>query len=236
MLPTPGAPEAAAVREMFDRIAPRYDLLNRLLSGRQDVRWRRRAVDMLRLQPRARILDLCTGTADLLIEVLRRDPRQCGIGIDFSSEMLARGTRKLRRRGLERRAALVAGDAMRLPLQDCSFDGALVGFGLRNLGSPLAGLQELRRVLRPGGGLVVLEFSTPGGPLGPAYRLYARLLLPRLAGVVSDRSAYAYLPASVARFPDPPGLADLMREAGLEQVRWQSLTGGVACLHRGEKA
>ena len=233
--PTPGAPERAAVRSMFDRIAPRYDLLNRLLSAGTDVRWRRRAVDLLELPPPLRVLDLCTGTADLLVEALRRDQRSSGLGVDLSHGMLVRGAAKLRRGGFERRGRLAGGDGERLPVPDEAFDAALVAFGIRNVGDPLAALREVRRALRPGGRFVVLEFSMPRGLFGAAYRLYFRRLLPRLGGLLSDGSAYSYLPVSVARFPSPDAFAGLMREAGFTDVRWLLLTGGVACLHRGEK-
>jgi len=235
--PTPGAPEKAAVRSMFDRIAPRYDLLNRLLSAGTDVRWRRRAMDLLDLAPPARVLDLCTGTADLLMEALARDPRNRGLGVDLSHGMLRRGARKLDRGGFSGRAALVGGDGEDLPLREGVFDGALVAFGIRNVGDPLRALREVRRALRPGGRFVVLEFSMPRGVLGGLYRLYFRHLLPRVGGLVSgDGSAYSYLPDSVARFPSPEGFAALMRDAGFTAVRWSLLTGGIACLHRGEKA
>jgi demethylmenaquinone methyltransferase/2-methoxy-6-polyprenyl-1,4-benzoquinol methylase len=235
--PTPGAPERAAVRSMFDRIAPRYDLLNRLLSGGTDVRWRRRAVDFLDVPPPARVLDICTGTADLLIEALGRDPRSCGLGVDLSHRMLVRGAQKLARGGYAGRAALAGGDGEHLPVRDGLFDGALVAFGIRNVGDPVAAMREVRRALRPGGLFVVLEFSMPGGVFGMVYRLYFRHVLPRLGGLVSgDASAYAYLPASVARFPSPEAFAELMREAEFEDVRWRPLNGGIACIHRGEKA
>jgi demethylmenaquinone methyltransferase/2-methoxy-6-polyprenyl-1,4-benzoquinol methylase len=222
---------------MFDRIAPRYDLLNRLLSGGTDVRWRRRAVDCLDLAPPARVLDLCTGTADLLMEILRRDPGHSGVGLDLSQAMLVRGASKIRRGGLEARARLVGGDGERLPVGDAVFDGALVAFGIRNIGDPLAALREVHRVLRPGGRFVVLEFSLPPGIAGRLYRLYFTRVLPWVGGLVSgDRSAYAYLPASVAGFPTPEAFGNLMEQAGYVSVRWQPLTGGIACLHQGEKA
>ena len=233
--PTPGAPERAAVRSMFDRIAPRYDLLNRVLSFGTDVRWRRAAVDLLDLPPGARVLDLCTGTADLLIEALARDPRHRGLGVDLSHEMLVRGERKLERGGFASRAALSGGDGERLPVRSGLFDGALVSFGIRNVGDPVAALREVRRALRPGGRFVVLEFSTPKGVLGAAYRLYFRHVLPRIGALVSgDSSAYTYLPASVAKFPTPEAFAGLMEEAGFRDVRVRLLTFGIACLHRGE--
>jgi demethylmenaquinone methyltransferase/2-methoxy-6-polyprenyl-1,4-benzoquinol methylase len=234
--PTPGAPEKAAVRSMFDRIAPRYDLLNRVLSAGTDVRWRRRAVRFLDPGPDARVLDLCTGTADLLIEALVRGGGRSGVGLDLSPRMLKRGAEKLARRGLDSRSALVVGDVETLPLRESLFDGALVAFGIRNVGEPVRAMREVRRVLRPGGRFVVLEFSMPGGPLGAAYRLYFRRVLPRLGGLVSgDGSAYAYLPASVVRFPSPREFASLMEEAGFTDVGWRLLTGGIACLHRGTK-
>ena len=234
--PTPGAPERAAVRSMFDRIAPRYDLLNRLLSGGTDVRWRRRAVDFLDIPPPARVLDLCTGTADLLIEALRRDRRNTGLGVDLSHGMLERGAAKLARRGYAARGALAMGDGEHLPVRGGRFDGALVAFGIRNVADPVAAMREVRRALRPGGRFVVLEFSMPGGVFGMAYRFYFRRLLPLLGGLVSgDGSAYAYLPASVARFPTPEAFSALMAQAGFDSVRWRMLTGGIACLHRGEK-
>jgi len=221
---------------MFDRIAPRYDLLNRLLSAGTDARWRRACVDRLELRAPARILDVCTGTADLLIEALRRDARHSGMGIDLSQEMLARGQAKLRRRGLLGRASLASGDAERLPLAAESFDAAVVGFGIRNVGGMPEALRELRRVLRPGGRLVVLEFSMPRGLLGAVYRLYFDRILPRVGAAVSgDRAAYTYLPASVARFPDPAGLATLFVGAGFENVRFLPLTGGIAHLHCGDR-
>jgi demethylmenaquinone methyltransferase/2-methoxy-6-polyprenyl-1,4-benzoquinol methylase len=221
---------------MFDRIAPRYDLLNRLLSARTDVRWRRQAVDFLEPVPAARILDLCSGTADLLVESLGRDARATGLGVDLSQRMLALGRRKLEKRGLAPRARLVGGDGERLPVRAGSFDGALVAFGIRNVQDPVRAMREVHRALRPGGRFVVLEFSMPRGILGRLYRFYFREVLPRLGGLVSgDGGAYAYLPASVSRFPSPPEFAALMGEAGFADVRFRLLTGGIACLHRGER-
>lgn len=220
---------------MFDRIAPRYDLLNHLLSAGIDRMWRRACVDFLELSGPARLLDLCTGTADLLIEALERDARHTGVGLDLSGEMLRRAAGKLDRRGLRARASLAAADAERLPVATGRFDGALVAFGIRNVGDPAAALAELRRVLRPGGRLVVLEFASPAGLVGAVYRLYFERILPRVGRLVSgDGSAYSYLPASVARFPGPEGFAALLERAGFGAVSRRRLTLGIAWLYRGE--
>jgi len=222
---------------MFDRIAPRYDLLNRLLSAGIDVRWRRACVDLLGLSGPGRVVDLCTGTADLLVEALSRDARLTGVGVDLSSEMLTRGRAKLERRGLDRRGALAAGDAERLPLRGGRFDGALVSFGIRNVADVAGAFREVSRVLRPGGRFVIVEFSMPRGVFGRLYRYYFRRILPWVGGLVSgDRGAYSYLPASVERFPAPAELQALLEGAGFANVRLRALTGGVAYLYRAEKA
>lgn len=237
LAPTPGAPEKAAVRSMFDRIAPRYDLLNRLLSAGTDVRWRRRAVDFLGLEGPATILDLCTGTADLLIEWLRRGRDHRGFGLDLSTEMLRLGLTKLRDAGMAARSGLTSGDAERLPLRSGLLDGALVAFGIRNVGDMDAALREVHRVLKPGGAFVILEFSMPRGAFGALYRFYFGTLLPRIGRLVSgDSSAYSYLPASVRSFDSPEELARRLARAGFVGVEQRPLTLGIAWLHRGVKA
>ena len=234
--PTPGAPETSAVRSMFDRIAPRYDLLNHVLSGGIDALWRRRAVAALGARPGARVLDLCTGTADLLVAWLRRDAAGRGLGLDLSSAMLGRGAAKLSRAGMRARAGLAAGDAQELPLRGGSFDGALVGFGIRNVGDPPRALAEVFRVLRPGGRLVVLEFSMPPGIRGRLYRAYSRHVLPRIGAWISgDGGAYDYLPASIARFATPAEFRASMEAAGFVAVRARALTGGIVTLYEGER-
>ena len=232
--PTPGAPEKAAIRTMFDRIAPRYDLLNRVLSAGIDVRWRRRCID--ETGAAKRVLDVCSGTGDLLIEFLRRHPAHHGLGVDLSIGMLTRGADKLRRHGLADRGQMTGGDAERLPVRSGSMDAVTVAFGIRNVGEPLAALREMHRVLRPGGRALILEFSMPEGTLGAAYRMYFTHVLPRIGGWVSgDAGAYAYLPASVARFARPEGFGALMRDAGFDRVAWHALTGGIAHLYIGER-
>jgi demethylmenaquinone methyltransferase/2-methoxy-6-polyprenyl-1,4-benzoquinol methylase len=218
---------------MFDRIAPRYDLLNRVLSAGIDVRWRREAVDLLELEAGARVLDLCAGTADVLIEALARPAAARGWGVDISEAMLRLGSRKLREQGLGERAALSLADAESLPLASSSFDAAIVAFGIRNVSNPVRALAEMRRVLRPGGRVVVLEFSMPHGLLGRVYRFYFRRLLPAVGGLVSgDGGAYAYLPASVERFAGPAEMQSLLAQTGFGSVSARPLTGGIAHLYR----
>ena len=232
--PTPGAPEREAVRSMFDRIAPRYDLLNRLLSAGTDVRWRRACIDFLELTRPSRLLDLCTGTGDVLIEFLGRDPGHRGLGVDFAAEMLTRGRAKLR--GLGSRASLARADAEALPVREGTFDAATMAFGIRNVEDPARALVEARRALRPGGRLVVLEFSSPDGLFGRLYGAYSRYVLPRLGALISgDAGAYRYLPASIRRFPDPDEFVARLRDAGFDRVVRRPLTGGIAQLYRAEK-
>ncbi len=225
---------ARAVREMFSAIAPRYDLLNHLLSLNIDRYWRRRAVDRLGWEhrPDGRYLDTCAGTFDLSIELARRS----GFGghvvaVDFSQAMLRKGKPKIARRPV----SPVCADALRLPAAPDSFDGAMVAFGVRNLADIDAGLRELVRVLRPGARLVILDFAMPARqPLKWLYRFYFTRLLPFAGRLISKHSyAYTYLPESVLAFAEPEELAALMTAAGYEEVSWRPLTGGVACLWQG---
>ena len=232
----------AWVRGMFDRIAPRYDLFNDVLSAGIHRRWRRQAVAALGPEPGGRYLDLCAGTLDLARAVAERAPGSLVVGTDFALAMLAQGRRKLTpasdplARSPDGTAIWpVAGDALELPFPDATFAGCIIGFGLRNLADPPGGLVEMRRVLAPGGRLVVLEFTTPPDPAFRAvYHAYFHHVLPRLGTLVTgQRDGPRYLPASVARFPDAPSLAALLSEAGFLRVRWRLLTRGIAAIHVG---
>ncbi len=233
---SPGDPAAAAryVREMFGRVAPRYDLLNHLLSFQVDRYWRSFAVSQVRhiaARPGARVLDVCCGTGDLL-QALHRVHQGPLFGSDFCRPMLDAARSKL-----GAAARLIEADALALPVPAASFDLVTVAFGLRNLASYSGGLQEIFRVLRPDGALAVLEFSTPQGRLlGPAYAFYFRHLLPWIGGTISGAShAYRYLQQSVEKFFMPEELSAAILAAGFRHVRYWPLTGGVAVLHVAER-
>jgi demethylmenaquinone methyltransferase/2-methoxy-6-polyprenyl-1,4-benzoquinol methylase len=220
---------------MFGRVAPRYDLANHLLSANIDVTWRNHTVRRVRevlLRPGARVMDLACGTGDLLIAMEKAAGRKL-LGSDFCHPMLTGAAGKLRKSALG--SALVEADALALPLPDASLDLITIAFGFRNFSNYRNGLVELRRVLRPGGMLAILEFTTPPNRMfGAAYNWYATQVLPVLGGAISGApDAYRYLPASVKKFPDAPGLADLMRNTSFEVVEWDYLTFGIAALHIG---
>jgi demethylmenaquinone methyltransferase/2-methoxy-6-polyprenyl-1,4-benzoquinol methylase len=227
--------EPERIAGMFDAIARRYDRLNHLLSGGLDRRWRRRAIRELRLTGSERLLDVCTGTADLAIEAATsaQGAARLVVGIDFAGEMLRLGLEKLRRAGLERRVALARGDAMRLPVRDGAFDAATVGFGIRNVEDPLAGCRELCRALTPSGRLAILEFGMPTMPgLAGLYAWYFRNVLPRIGRVISGHGeAYDYLPASVSAFPSGEAFATILRQAGFSSVRSVPLAFGAVYLY-----
>ncbi len=222
------------VESMFDAIAPRYDVLNRLLSLGIDQYWRKQAVRLLRDEHPRRILDVATGTADLAIQALDLEPEKV-VGIDISEEMLRFGREKLARLGLDDRIVLQRGDAERLPFSDRQFDAVLVAFGVRNFENLQRGLREIRRVLKPGGSIVVLEFSRPRAfPIKQLYRLYTRYVLPRVGEAVSrDSGAYAYLPASVEAFPDGPAFLAELEAAGFHDLHARPLTFGIVSLYKG---
>jgi demethylmenaquinone methyltransferase / 2-methoxy-6-polyprenyl-1,4-benzoquinol methylase len=214
-----------AVRQMFDRIAPVYDLMNRLMTAGLDQRWRRLAAESV-VRPGDRVLDACCGTGDLALAA-RRAGAGSVVGLDFSSRMLERARRK------SKAVEWVEGDLLDLPFEDGAFDSATVGFGVRNVEDLARGLAELRRVLVPGGRLAILEITTPKGALAPFYRLWFDRVVPLLGRAFRGGSAYTYLPASVRRFPGPDDLAELMRDGGLEEVRYRLFAGGIVALHTG---
>ncbi|HWP41947.1 MAG TPA: bifunctional demethylmenaquinone methyltransferase/2-methoxy-6-polyprenyl-1,4-benzoquinol methylase UbiE [Blastocatellia bacterium] len=227
--------KADRIREMFAEIAPRYDLLNHLLSLNVDRRWRRFTIDQIadRLtRPGTVALDLCCGTADLTLELARYAPT---IGLDFCRQMLVLGARKIE--GFDRPLQLIEGDAMRVPAADETFEVVTIAFGLRNLESVEGGLAEIYRVLKPGGRVAVLDFSKPRIPVFRSiFELYFTQLVPRIGNAISgSRFAYQYLPDSVRRFPDQERLAGLMRAVGFCDTRYYNLFGGVAALHLGDK-
>jgi demethylmenaquinone methyltransferase/2-methoxy-6-polyprenyl-1,4-benzoquinol methylase len=232
-------PDPVAVRSMFARIAGRYDVLNHLLSGGIDRSWRRAAVERAgdangRESVRGlAVLDVCCGTGDLALAFARAGARV--VGLDFTPEMLARA---LGKRGGDGRALFATGDALALPVASASADVAAVAFGLRNLADARAGLSEMARAVRPGGLVLVLEFSPPRpGLFGALYRAYATRVLPWIGALVSgDREAYRYLPRTVAAWPAPEELARTLASIGLEDCGWRPLTLGIACLHWGRVA
>jgi demethylmenaquinone methyltransferase/2-methoxy-6-polyprenyl-1,4-benzoquinol methylase len=225
------AKRAADIRGMFDRIAPRYDLLNRMLSLGQDRRWRRRVARRVAGARPSKLLDVCTGTGDL---AFASSGTAVSFGCDFSFAMLARARVKARLGG--RRLALIAADALSLPFSDASFDVVTVAFGVRNYERLDDGLRELLRVLGPGGTLLILEFSQPGGIFAPALGWWIRQVPPRVGRLVSgDREAYSYLTESVASFPDGHEMCAILERLGARPLDPQQLTGGVATLYEARK-
>lgn len=228
---------ARAVREMFDSIAPRYDLLNHVLSMNIDRLWWRRTARKFRAvlaRPDAAVLDICCGTGDMTMALLQHRPANARpvLAADFAHQMLIRGAAKLSHQN----AVAIEADALQLPLPSASIDLITTAFGFRNLASYRKGLEEFHRVLRPGGQFGILDFSEPGGKLGRLYAFYFRRILPAIGSRISGVTGpYAYLPASVHRFPPPAEMLEQMREAGFRDVSWQPYSFGIAGLYRGVK-
>jgi demethylmenaquinone methyltransferase/2-methoxy-6-polyprenyl-1,4-benzoquinol methylase len=216
-----------AVRRMFDRIAPVYDVMNHVMTAGLDRRWRRLTARAA-VRPGDRVLDACCGTGELALACVREGGRVTGL--DFSEPMLERARRK------GDSVEWVAGDVLALPFADAAFDAVTVGFGVRNVPELDRALAELRRVVRPGGRIAILEITRPHGLLSPFYRLWFDGLVPLLGRLLPGGSAYTYLPASVRRFPGPPELAALLASAGFESVRFRLLAGGIVALHVGDAA
>lgn len=231
---------ARAVREMFTSIAPRYDLLNHVLSLNVDRFWWRRASRTflhILSRPDARVLDLCCGTGDMTFALMRQAGKNVSqiAGADFSHAMLQRATAKSQVRSASVPVWIEA-DALNLPFPSAHFDLVTSAFGFRNLADYDAGLREILRVLRPGGECGILDFGEPKGALGAFYRFYFKEVLPRIGTVISGvRGPYAYLPASVERFPSPEEMLNRMRRAGFSEAQWTPYTFGIAGLYRGKK-
>lgn len=230
---------AAAVQEMFDTIAPKYDLLNHVLSVGLDRWWWSRAARVFRSvlqRPEAVALDLCCGTGDMTLALLKHRPKREEaapiLALDFSHQMLALGAEKFAAHNI----VAIEADALHLPLADNSVDLVTSAFGFRNLANYEEGLAELYRVLRPGGQIGILDCNQPDGVAGGLYNLYFKSILPRLGGLISGNArAYSYLPASVERFPRPPRMLQLVANAGFTQGRWTGYTFGTAGLYRATK-
>lgn len=227
MAASPGRLPPEAVREMFDRITPVYDVMNRAMTLGLDQTWRRLTAEAV-VRPGDRVLDACCGTGDLALACARAGGRVTGL--DFSPRMLARARRKAP--GLE----WVQGDLLALPFADGSFDAATVGFGIRNVADLEGAFAELARVLRPAGRLACLEITQPAGLLRPFFDLWFDRLVPLAGRLLPGGGAYAYLPASVRRFPGPRELAAVCAGAGFAQIRWRMLGGGIVALHTAAKA
>ena len=229
------AEHGTRVREMFGKIAGRYDVLNHLLSGNVDKRWRKKVANKLKTKlvgTDPLILDVACGTGDLSLTLFENTGARV-IATDFCRPMLNIAADKV-----PGKIDLIEGDALRLPFRDATFDAVTIAFGLRNLASVEGGLAELLRILKPSGWLVVLEFSRPTNSiLRPLFGLYFRRILPLMGGMISGSlSAYTYLPNSVSKFPDQEQLALLMKDSGFQQVTFENLTGGIAALHMGSRS
>ena len=220
-----GTLPAEGVRSMFDRIAPVYDLMNRVMTVGLDQRWRRLTVREV-VSAGDRVLDGCCGTGDLAVAARKAGAGEV-VGLDFSGRMLERARRK------EPAIEWIQGDLLELPFEDASFDAATVGFGVRNVADLERGLDELRRVLKQGGRVGILEITKPKGPLKLFYRLWFDVLIPLAGKILPGGKAYTYLPASVRRFPGPDELAELMRGHGFGEVTYSRLGGGIVALHTG---
>jgi len=234
----PATARREEVRRMFASIVGRYDLLNRLLSLRRDVYWRRVAVALGQIPRAGDVLDLCAGTGDVALEIVRQGSGARVIAVDNCEPMLIRGLHKAKRANAADQIRFAVAPAEELPFADATFDRAFVAFGVRNIADRRRGLREMARVLKPDGRAIILEFSTPSSPLfGPLYRFYSHRILPWIGGLLSgNRAAYEYLPASVDGFPSPEGLQALMEDAGFIDVSVVHLTFRIVTVHQGRKA
>ena len=231
------APPRAGSGAMFDAIARRYDLLNRIMSLGLDQRWRRKTARALDLGPGARVLDLATGTADLALVIARQHRDAEVVGIDPSAKMLDVGRRKVADAGLDARIELGQGDAQDLDAEDDSFDGVCIAFGIRNVPDRAAALAEMVRVTRPGGRIAILELSEPRqGIMGSLARFYVHVFIPRMGALLSGSREYRYLQRSIAAFPPAEEFAAMMKDAGIDMLRTESLSFGACHLYVGQVA
>jgi demethylmenaquinone methyltransferase/2-methoxy-6-polyprenyl-1,4-benzoquinol methylase len=229
--------EPASIQKMFNEIAPTYDLLNHFLSFGLDIRWRKKAIKLLKEKEGGIFLDIACGSGDLTMEALKLSPSKV-IATDFAEKMLSVFKDKLSQRKVSTIVELVKCDALSLPFKDASFDATMVAFGIRNFGDRLQSLREMKRVLKPGGLSLILELSTPQNLIPHyLYGFYAKIILPMIGRVISrHNSAYRYLPESISRFPDQKEFLPLMRNAGFAEVRAISLTFGTATVYLGKKS
>ena len=225
------------VAEMFDNISHKYDFLNHFLSLGIDIAWRKQAIKLLKKDQPKEILDIATGTGDFAIEALVLNPEKV-TGVDISEGMLAIGREKLKKRRLDDRIELLSGDSEGLPFTDNKFDAVIVAFGVRNFEHLDKGLTDMFRVLKPGGKVVILEFSKPRMfPFKQLYRFYFKWILPKIGKLISrDQSAYTYLPESVDAFPDGEDFLDRLRKSGFEENRCKTLTLGISSIYTGKKS
>lgn len=228
--------DSEKISSMFDSIAPKYDRLNRILSLRIDVRWRKKTVKQVDASGAVEVLDVATGTGDLALAMARSRADRMVTGVDISQGMLRISAQKIERAGLGSRISVRHESALAMSFPDDCFDAATIGFGVRNFENTVPGLTEICRVLRPGGRLFVLEFSTPRGFLAAPYFFYFRYVLPLIGRMVSkNSSAYTYLPESVLEFPCGEAFGELMRQGGFTNISYQTLSGGIATLYVGQK-
>ncbi|MCF3109099.1 bifunctional demethylmenaquinone methyltransferase/2-methoxy-6-polyprenyl-1,4-benzoquinol methylase UbiE [Niabella sp. CC-SYL272] len=225
------------VAEMFDRIAPRYDLTNRVLSGRTDVAWRRKAIGMLKKYRPQQILDIATGTGDMALRAYKMLEPQQVTGVDISAQMLEVGRQKISREGLSDRITLEPGDSENLQFPNNRFDAAMAAFGVRNFENLEKGLSEMYRVLKPGGQLLIIEFSRPKpGLFKGLYQIYMNVVAPQIAGLLKqNKEAYQYLNKSARAFPERKDFTDILQKVGFSNARYKALTLGICCIYTAEK-
>lgn len=224
------------VAEMFNNISPKYDFLNHFLSAGIDILWRKKAIKLLKAHQPKLILDVATGTGDFAIEALALKPEKV-VGVDISSGMLEIGKQKMIKKGLDKKIEMVLGDSEGLPFEDNKFDAIIVAFGVRNFENLEKGLADMNRVLKPGGKVVILEFSKPRKfPVKQLYNFYFKYILPKLGRLVSkDSRAYTYLPESVGAFPDGEKFLNVLEGTGFKKTTWKALTFGISSIYTGIK-